>query len=333
MSRAGPRPEVAALAGNAPHGAPLVAQPRRLWHARVVRIFVTGARGFVGRRLTAQLAAAGHEVLAADRELDVRDADRVGRAVAHAHPDAIVHLAAHSSVARSFETPREVYRVNFLGARAVLEATAAHARGARVLLVGSGQVYGSAAPGTPPFRESDALRPASPYARTKAAADLLGGCWARRGLAVVRARPFNHTGPGQSDTFVAANLARQLAEIEAGARPSRLEVGNLESIRDFLDVDDVIEAYCRLLDPAVPAGAYNVARGVGTSIRELLDALLVHVRVKPEVVVDPARLRPRDVSTGSSERLTAATAWRPRVPLDETLGRMINDWRRRVAAP
>jgi len=299
-----------------------------------VRVAVTGAGGFVGTRLVARLASAGHEVLGSDRELDVTDASALRAALLHDRPDAIVHLAAVSSVRAAADAPALTWRVNLLGARAVLEAAAAlaGARGAgpRVLLVGSGQVYGSAAPGSPPFDEHAALRPRSPYDWTKAAADRLGAAHAARGADVVRLRPFNHTGPGQAPDFVASSFARQLAEIELGRRPPLLSVGNLDSVRDFLDVDDVIDAYLALLAPGAPAGLYNVASGRGISGRELLDLLLSASSATPRIEVDPRRVRPTDVSVGDAARLRAATGWAPHRALADTLSRLLEDWRRRV---
>jgi nucleoside-diphosphate-sugar epimerase len=297
-----------------------------------VRILVTGASGFVGSRLLPRLAAEGASVLATDTELDVRDAAALRAAVKEARPEALIHLAALSSVAGSFEVAEAVAQVNFLGTHAVLAALEAAAPRARLLLVSSGQVYGSAAPGAAPFDERAPLRPASPYAWSKAAADLLGRSFAEKGLDVVRVRPFNHTGPGQSEAFVAASLARQLAEIEAGRRPARIAVGNLDAVRDFLDVEDVVAAYLRLLDRAVPAGVYNVASGRGRRVREILERLLKLVRVRPEIEVDPLRFRPTDVSVGDASKLRQATGWEPALDLDDTLARLLEDWRARISA-
>ena len=149
---------------------------------------------------------------------------------------------------------------------------------------------------------------------------------------MVRVRPFNHTGPGRPDRFVESSFARQIAEIEAGLRPPKMAVGNLDAVRDFLDVEDVLDAYVRLLDPEVPAGVYNVASGKGTSIRDLLDLLLAETSIRPEVKVDQARWRPADSSVGSAERLEKATGWAPTIPLRETLRRLLDGWRQAVGA-
>jgi len=295
-----------------------------------MRVFVTGAAGFVGQRLSSRLEAAGDEVIRTDLELDVGDAGRVAEAVSAARPDAIVHLAAISFVPEAADNPEAVYRVNFLGARSVLEAARSIPPGVRVLLVGSGYVYGAAEPGAPPFTESSPLRPDSPYAWSKAAADLLGGVYASRGVDVVRVRPFNHTGPGRPDHFVESSFARQIAEIEAELRPSKMEVGNLEAVRDFLDLEDVLDAYVRLLDSEVPAGVYNVASGRGTSIQELLDMLLAESSVRPAIKIKGARWRPTDSCVGCAERLERLTGWAPTIPLQKTLEHLLGGWRETV---
>ena len=297
-----------------------------------MRVLVTGAAGFVGGHLAPRLEADGWEVIGTDRELDVADEPIFGARLAALAPDAIVHLAAQSSVAVSWRDPALTYRVNFLGARSVLHCTARHAPGARVLLVGSADEYGSSEPGAPPFTESSPLRPRSPYARSKAVADLLAAAYAREGLDVVRSRSFNHSGPGQSDAFVLSSFARQAAEIAAGRRTPGLRVGNLDSVRDFLDIADVVDAYARLLDRAVPAGAYNVARGIGVRIGDVLDRLLALAGVQARIEVDPQLVRPLDVSVGDATRLREATGWEPRIPLEESLENLLAHWRRTLRA-
>lgn len=295
---------------------------------------MTGARGFVGSWLAPHLERAGHAVVRLERGVDVRDAAALDASLARARPDAIVHLAALTSVPRSFAEPQAVARVNYLGALNVLRAAGRRAPRARILLVTSSEIYGHLEPSRDPtpIDERAPLRPASPYARSKAAADALGAAWAARDLDVVRARPFNHTGPGQPDSFVASGLARQLAEVEAGRQPAEIRVGNLDAVRDFLDVADVAEAYLRLLDPAVPRGAYNVASGVGVPVRELLGGLLEHSTSRPAVRVDTTRWRPADASVGSAERLRRATGWAPRIPLGDTLERLLAHWRAQLSA-
>ena len=297
-----------------------------------MRVLVTGADGFVGAHLLPRLADAGCSPIGIDREVDVADPDAIGAAIEGSAPDAVIHLAAVSSVAESRSRAPLTFRVNILGTRNLLEQVRQRAPRARVVLVGSGEQYGVGRPGAEPFGEDDAFRPGSPYARTKACADRLGGLYAERGLDVIRVRAFNHTGVGQSDDFVASSFARQAAEIAAGAREGPLRVGNLESVRDFLDVTDVVDAYARLLSRDVPAGAYNVASGKALSMGALLGSLLDLAGVAPAIETDPGRMRPTDHSVGSSARLRAATGWRPRVPLTRTLEGLLAHWRQRIDA-
>ncbi len=279
-----------------------------------------------------RLRDAGDSVSATDRELDVTSLEAVQNHVSKFQPDAIVHLAAQSSPRDSWTAPELTYRVNFVGTRTILEATRTAAPNARVLLIGSAEQYGSTVPGAPAFDESTPLRPVSPYARSKTAADLLGADFAERGVDVVRVRAFNHTGPRQSDHFVLPSFARQVAEIAAGRCEAVMRVGNLDSVRDFLDVDDVIDAYMRLIHGDAPAGAYNVARGEGHTIRSLLDTLIALAGVSPLVVVDPDLARPTDFSVGDSTRLREATGWKPLISIETALERLWVYWRDRVNA-
>ena len=297
-----------------------------------MRVLVTGAGGFVGGHLVPRLSAEGHDVIATDRDLDVADAAAVAAAVERLRPGAIVHLAAQSSVVASWRDPELTYRVNYLGTRSVLTAAAAHAEPIRVLLVSSAVLYGSKPPGAAPFTKTAALKPHSPYARSKAAADLLGAHFAARGCDVVRVRAFNHAGAGQTPDFVLPSFARQIAEIEAGLREPRLHVGNLDPLRDFLDVDDVVNAYLRLPDPAVPADVYNVASGVGVRVGDLLESLVGLSKARLEVAVEAERVRDTDCSIGDASRLRDATGWEPRTPIESTLASVLDDWRTRVAA-
>jgi len=297
-----------------------------------VRVLVTGATGFVGGHLVPRLEAEGCHVAASDCEIDVADPTAIEARVAEVRPEAIVHLAAQSSVAASWQEPELTYRVNYVGTRTVLEAARRVAPEARIILVSTADLYGSASPGAEPFSEESPLLPRSPYARSKAAADLLGGAFAARGLDVVRVRPFNHTGPGQTQVFVLASFARQVAAIEAGASEPVLRVGNLESVRDFLDIDDVIDAYVALLDRDVPADVYNIASGTGVRIGDAVSSLCKLAGIEPRVEVNPDFFRPTDIVVGRAEHLRSATGWEPQVPFRRTLERLLDHWRARISA-
>lgn len=212
-----------------------------------------------------------------------------------------------------------------LGTARVLEAARAYRdRGnapPRVLFTSSAEVYGRQPADAFPLRETLALQPANPYAASKAAAEAMALAEARRyGLDVVVTRAFNHIGPGQSDRFVVANFALQLARIAAGGEP-RLEVGNLSARRDFLDVRDVVAAYVALACEGESANAYNVCSGTAVSIEEILRELIHIARVPVEVREDPARMRPSDVPLfyGGNEKLRARTGWQPRIVLRDSL--------------
>jgi GDP-4-dehydro-6-deoxy-D-mannose reductase len=293
-----------------------------------MRVFVTGAGGFVGSRLVPRLQAEGYATRGSDREVDVTSQPAIEDALAEAKPDAIIHLAALSSVAQSANEPMACFRTNFLGSLNLLAAVERCTPRARVLLVSSGDVYGTGPADAPPYVEGDPLLPRSPYARSKAAAEQLGARAAQRGMDVVRVRPFNHIGPGQTDRFVASSFAQQLCEMAAGKREPRMRVGNLESVRDFMHVDDVIDAYLRLLDPAVPAALYNISSGVGLAVGALLDQLIELAGIDVDVETDPARWRPTDHLVGNAQRLEQATGWRPRASLRSTLSSILADWSR-----
>lgn len=299
-----------------------------------MRVYVTGGRGFVGRHLDRELRARGLEVVGCDHdasEVDVTDRAALGRALAAAAPDAVVHLAAQSSVARSFSDPAATFRVNYLGTLHLLELLEQQHPRARVVLVGSADQYGGRPLGSPPLRESDSLLPSSPYARSKSAAELLGRAAIARGARVFAVRAFNHTGPGQAAHFVAASFAEQLAHIARGEREPVLRVGNLESARDFLHVSDVVRAYAELVTGDAPPGVYNIATGRAHTIRELLDALVAQSGVEVSIEIDPERVRPTDQLSGDASRLRERTGWEPRVALDAIARALVDDWRARAA--
>ena len=297
-----------------------------------MRVFVTGARGFVGGHLVPRLLDEGFEVTATDRDLDVCDRAAVEARLKQAVPEAIVHLAAQSSVAASTGDPERTHRINSGGALSVLEGALRCGSRPRILLIGSADQYGRAVPDSPPFTEDSPLAPASAYAHSKTEAEQLGTSFDDAGLEVVRIRAFSHSGPGQSDVFALSSFARQIAEIEAGRREPVLRVGNLDSVRDYLDVGDVVEAYLRLLDPAVGADIYNVASGVGTRLGDLLDALLDLAGLRPSIERDPERYRPADCSIGDASRLRTATGWKPAVSIERMLERLLADWSRKINA-
>ena len=264
--------------------------------------------------------------------MDLLDAAATGRAIAQAEPEVVYHLAALASVAGSWERPGRALSENTLATLNLLEAVRTQTPDARVIVVGSGEIYGR--PASLPVDEDAPLRPQNPYAVSKAAVDLLATMYAdAHGLEVVRVRAFNHAGPRQSTDYVVASLARQVAAgLAAGENPVRVVTGNPEPRRDFTDVRDVVLAY-RELAASAPPDAYNVCSWRATSVAELI-ALLREVTGR-EIAheVDPARVRAHDVMEirGSHDRLTAATGWEPRIPLATTLADTVAWWREREA--
>jgi GDP-4-dehydro-6-deoxy-D-mannose reductase len=294
---------------------------------------VSGGGGFAGRHLVQLLNGRRLKVAAPSRaELDFRDADAVRRLVAEEAPTAVFHLAAFSSPSLALEQPREALLGNLEMALNVLEAVRRESPGAVVVLVGSGQVYGE--PPSLPLTEDTPVAPGNPYAVSKASCDLLGGQYAEaHGMSVVRMRPFNHAGPGQSDHYVLGSIARQVAEAEiAGAEECVLRTGNPDIARDFTDVRDVVRAYVEAA--AVGSGAFNVCSGSAVSITELvaLAASCTEIPVRHEV--DDSRRRSADtpILYGSPERLRAATGWTPEIPLEQTLRDARDLWRERLGA-
>jgi len=215
----------------------------------------------------------------------------------------------------------------------MVEALRQHGLTPRLLVVGSAEEYGSVAAAEMPIREDQPLRPSSPYAVSKAAQGLLAREYAgQQGFDVVCTRTFPHTGPRRGEAFAESSFARQLAEIELGLREPALHVGNLDAVRDFSDVRDVVRAYWGLLERGACGEAYNVCSGSGIRIRDLLQRLIGLSGSRVDVRVDPERLRPADLPAlvGDPSKLRRATGWEPRHALDQTLGDLLSYWRERV---
>jgi len=240
----------------------------------------------------------------------------------------VYHLAGFAHVGQSWDRPAEVFRVNAEGTLNVLEA--ARPTQARVLVVSSAEVYGNVTPDDLPLAEDSPVRPVSPYAASKAAAETLAvQAWLGRGTHAVVARPFNHTGPGQSPEFVVPAFARRIAEASAGGV---LKVGNLAPRRDLTDVRDVVRAYRLLVEHGEPGTAYNVCSGADVAIEELVNLMVdvAGLTGKVRLEVDPDLLRPADVPVlrGDPSRIQQATGWAPEIPLDQTLKDVLNaTWR------
>lgn len=316
--------------------------------ANPARILITGCTGFVGGYLietcrehypqTVLFGMAGRTEHAAPRAqnalqlltADITRCKEVQQVVDQARPELVFHLAAQSSVAFSWQHPLETLKVNAEGTVHLLEALRGIQPVPRVIIVGSGEQYGMIRPEDNPIREECPFRPANPYAVSKCAQDLYGyQYFAAYGLPIVRARPFNHFGPRQASTFVIANFAQQIARIEAGKVPPVLRVGNLQARRDFLPVEDVVEAYLALADQGQPGEAYNIGSGQPRSIQSILDLLLTFTDVRVNVAIDPALVRPVDIPllAADTSRLRAHAGWEPTVPFEAAVQRTLEYWR------
>ena len=283
----------------------------------------------MGRHLIDALLAAGHEVAAASHTpwmapegvsldvFDIRDAGAVAEAVGRLQPDGVIHLAAQASPRRSWELSDETYAVNVSGTSHLLEALVPRPS-TRVVLIGSAQEYGFGREDRP-IRETDALQPRSPYGVSKVAQELVGALYRQQyGMPVVVARPFNHTGPGQTTEYAVGAFAAQVAQIERGEHAPVLTVGWLEARRDYLDVRDVVQAYRLLLEAGRPGEVYNVASGNAERIGDLLDILLSAAGLadQVEVVADPVP-RPGDpqILVGDATKLRNDLGWAPAIPI------------------
>jgi GDP-4-dehydro-6-deoxy-D-mannose reductase len=307
----------------------------------VTRAVITGASGFAGGHLAAACLAAGDEVVSLTRggagpggiAVDLLDGGATRAAIAAARPDVVYHLAALAHVGRSWDDPAATLAQNQAMTLGVLEAVCAEAPAATVVLASSGEVYGP--PASLPVDESAPLRPQNPYAVSKAACDLLGGFYAdAHGLAVVRARAFNHAGPGQPPIYALASFARQVAAgVEAGDNPIRVVTGSPDTRRDYTDVRDVVRAY-RLLAATGGAGVVNVCSGRTASARELIAALGRVVGAEIEHVVDERLVRAHEVHEirGSAARLRELTGWDAEIPLETTLADTVDWWRSEIRA-
>lgn len=314
------------------------------------RTLITGANGFVGRQLCRTLQQAGQHViavtsgapsqpLAADQLLqcDIRDADALRQAVARARPTHIVHLAAITHIPTSFADPQLTWHTNVMASVSLMEAVRQHAPDAFTLFVSSSEVYGASFKHGLPVDEQTACLPMNPYAASKLAGEVAVQEYFRQGMRGVIARPFNHIGENQSPAFATASFARQIARAEAGLQPPVLRVGNLEAQRDFLDVQDVCNAYLKLME--LPAKGtehsryFNIASGNTYSIRNVLEALLSLSPLQLRIEQDPERLRPSDipVAIGDNCAIQQSTGWQPLIPLQDTLQRLLAFWRAHAA--
>jgi GDP-4-dehydro-6-deoxy-D-mannose reductase len=315
------------------------------------RVLVTGVTGFAGSHLVDYMLERGDcEIFGiqrwrsrtenvehfADRitmlECDLRDATSTRDTLERVRPEWIFHLAAQSFVPTSWIAPTESLTTNVLAQVNIFEAVRHMKLDCRIQLACSSEEYGMVYPDEVPIKETNPLRPLSPYAVSKVAQDMLGyQYWMSFKVDSVRTRGFNHEGPRRGPVFVASDFAKQIADIEKGRKAPVLHVGNLEAQRDFTDVRDMVKAYWLALEKCEPGEVYNICRGQAWRIQEVLDMLVGMTKVKIEVRQDPARLRPSDVPIllGDNSKFVEATGWQPVIPFEQTLKDMLEYWRAR----
>ena len=303
--------------------------------------------GFVGRHLVAHLIGEGHEVVgtlllgadevpppgATGHEVDITDPDAMAALVERVAPDAVVHLAAAASVGQSFADPAGTWHVNVEGTRGVLEGLRRAAPAARMVMALSGEEYGRVPLDHLPVTDDTPLNPMSPYAESKVAADHLCAQYRREhGLAVVRLRAFNQLGPGQDPRFVLPSICKQIADAEMeGDGECRLELGNIDTRRDFLDVRDVVRAYALLLEKGDPSQVYLAATGRSHAIGDLVDMAVSQARIPVQVTSDPSRVREGEQpDLYASPRALEELGWAPRIPLEQSIADALDYWRDRA---
>lgn len=296
-----------------------------------MRILITGASGFVGRRLVPFLKKSipDIEIMACGGPedhfgFDICDYEAVSKIIKNNSPDFIIHLAALSSVSVSLSSSETTYAVNLGGTLNILKAIEQEAPSSILIFASSSEVYGRSFLSGSPIAEDDLLAPANPYAVSKAAADLATQEAAHRGIKAIILRLFNHTGPGQLDTFALPSFAKQIARIESGHQPAILRTGNLSAMRDFLDVRDVLNAYTRAIQKSHELGGceiFNICTGAPKSLQSLVDHLLSLSSTRIRVETDPARIRPVDIkiTAGDASRARKKLQWEPRYTIRDTL--------------
>lgn len=266
-------------------------------------------------------------------EADITDSFSMKWVIGAVKPDRIFHLAAQSYVHASWGAPAETLHTNIIGEVNLLEAVRSAEIDPIIHIAGSSEEYGLVLPDELPVKETNPLRPLSPYGVSKATQEMIAyQYFMSYGLKSVITRAFNHEGPRRGEVFVTSNLAKQIVEVEKGLKPPVLYVGDLSSVRDWSDVRDVIKAYWLVTEMGTPGEVYNIGSGIGREVREMLDMLLGMSNVDIEVEVDHARLRPSDVKVliCDSTRFRKLTGWAPQITFDKTLRDLLDYWRERV---
>jgi GDP-4-dehydro-6-deoxy-D-mannose reductase len=318
------------------------------------RVLITGITGFAGSHLAEYFLAERPEVEVYGTyrwrsrreniegiehklrllECDLSDPVAVRKALETSRPDAIYHLAAQSFVPSSWVAPLQTLHDNVAGQANIFEAVRSLGLDPAIQIACSSEEYGLVLPDEVPIKETNPLRPLSPYAVSKVTQDYLGyQYFMSYGIRCIRTRGFNHTGPRRGEVFVTSNFSKQVASIEAGLQEPVIRVGNLDAVRDFTDVRDMVRGYVLATEKGKPGEVYNLASGNAITIRAMLDKLISMAKVEVKVETDPARLRPSDVEVliGDASKFRADTGWEPKIPFDKTLSDLLDYWRERVA--
>lgn len=311
-----------------------------------MKALIIGAGGFVGGYLIRELSSAGWDVHASClptetirenctvHHLDIMEKDSITALLNNVMPDIIYHLAAQSSVSVSWKKPQLTAEINVIGTINVLEALReAEKKDIRTILIGSGEEYGFIRQGACPLSETESLNPGNIYAATKACQGMLGEIYARAyKMDIVMVRAFNHSGPEQSEIFVISDFCKQVAEIEKGMREPVICVGNLEAMRDFTDVRDVVKAYRLLGEKGKSGQAYNVGRGRAVKIQYILDTVLSFAEKPIEVKQDPKRMRASDIPLIEPDvaKIYADTGWKAEISMEQTIRDTLDNWRTKL---
>ncbi len=323
----------------------------------MTKALITGINGFVGSHLAEYLLAnhkdievfgtihgrtANFENIKSIQskiktvECDIVDPHSILTTLKEVSPDLVFHLAAQAYVPASWRSPSETLSTNIIGSMNLFEAIRKSSKEILVQIAGSSEEYGLVLPNETPIKETNPLRPLSPYGVSKAAMDLLGYQYHKSyGLKIVRTRAFNHEGPRRGENYVTSNWAKQLAEIEAGLKEPVIEVGNLESFRDFTDVRDMVKAYYLAATKCKAGEVYNICSGKAYKMKDVMDLLLTFSKSKKQVKIktDPTRLRPSDVELllGDCSKFQKETGWKPEIPFEKTLKDSLDYWREKIS--
>ncbi|MFH1540647.1 MAG: GDP-mannose 4,6-dehydratase [Elusimicrobiota bacterium] len=315
-----------------------------------MKILITGITGFAGSHLAEFLLSQNHEVHGIDRwrsktenidgfkdkitlhECDIKDYHSVKKTIEEVMPEKIFHLAAQSFVPVSWKAPSETIATNVIGELNIFEAVKELKINPWIQIACSSEEYGMVYENEVPIKETNPLRPLSPYGVSKVAQDLLGYQYHQsHNLNIVRTRTFNHEGPRRGEVFVTSNFAKQIAEIEKNKKPPILYAGNLDARRDYTDVRDIVRAYWLATEKCIAGEVYNICSGRDWKIKDMLNYLLSLSKVRVEVKQDPARMRPSDVQIllGDCTKFREQTGWKPEIPFEKTLEDTLNYWRER----